>query len=93
MSRFIISCVGMPNDQCKQIEDELNDSDNDHYIWIFDKPHEVVELVDDEKYVISLIGAPANKINILENDLHELSGKTYTVTNRPIELSCVGRKK
>jgi len=36
--RIIISAVGMPKEQMKQIEDEMNDPNTDKWVWIFDKP-------------------------------------------------------
>lgn len=37
-NKYIISCVGMEADQCKEIEDELNDPKSEQTYFVIDKP-------------------------------------------------------
>ena len=49
MSKFIISCVGMPKEQCDELAKELNDPNSDKSFWVVDKPCTIVEAIEEEE--------------------------------------------
>ena len=43
MSKFIISCVGMSEDDMKELEDELNNPNSDKAYFVINKPCTISE--------------------------------------------------
>jgi len=61
--KIIISAIGMPEDQRKQIEKDLNDPTHDQYVWVFDKPITVTS-VDDVNFI-----PPNRQVDLLEESV------------------------
>ena len=94
MNKFIITAIGMQDDQVRKLEEELNSNVEDKYIWIIDKNVTADNLYvkDTEKWV-HIISAPTmDKIQIAKfseeiNDKN--STKKYFVFNQPVKVSTI----
>jgi hypothetical protein len=79
----------MPEDQCKQLEKEMNDNKEDNYMWIIDKPHSVAEVYNYKrcKHIVSAIGMPDSEIEKLQKELNEDSDKRFWVLDKPVTIN------
>jgi len=92
-NRYLISAVGMPLDQCKQVQDDLNSKDSDQHVWVFDKPvsSDYINRDNYQKFIISIIGMPIEDTAKIQAEMEDPNTEQqYWVVNKPTTINHLG---
>ena len=86
--KYLISCVGMSDDECDILEKDLN-TNEEQDVWMLDKFPNVHILTVGQKYLVSLKGEDSVKSKKVKDKLKD-NAYTYIVVNKPAQARLLG---